>query len=108
MILSAGATSPALLMHSGIGDADLLRRLGIAVALDRKGVGRNLQDHLNAGIILFTDDATTLETAETEENVALLQSQGRGPLTSNIAESGGFWRSRDGLDAPDVQFHSRR
>ena len=29
---------------------------------------------------------------------------GRGPLTSNVAESGGFWRSRD-LAAPDVQFH---
>jgi choline dehydrogenase len=53
--------------------------------------------------VLF--DPTTLETAETEENVALLQTQGRGPLTSNIAEAGGFWRSRDGLDAPDVQFH---
>ena len=73
--------------------------------LDQPAVGGNLQDHLNAGIILFTDDPTTLETAETEENVALLQTQGRGPLTSNIAESGGFWRSRDGLDAPDVQFH---
>ena len=59
----------------------------------------------NAGIILFTDDPTTLETAETEANVALLQTQGRGPLTSNIAEAGGFWRSRDGIDAPDVQFH---
>ena len=73
--------------------------------LDQPAVGGNLQDHLNAGIILFTDDPTTLETAETEENVALLQTEGRGPLTSNIAESGGFWRSRDGLDAPDVQFH---
>ena len=73
--------------------------------LDQPAVGGNLQDHLNAGIILFTDDPTTLETAETEENVALLQTQGRGPLTSNIAESGGFWRSRDGIDAPDIQFH---
>ena len=44
-------------------------------------------------------------TAESAENVALLQGEGRGPLTSNIAEAGGFWRTRDGLDAPDVQFH---
>ncbi|HYH90924.1 MAG TPA: GMC family oxidoreductase N-terminal domain-containing protein, partial [Solirubrobacteraceae bacterium] len=106
VILSAGAyQSPQLLMLSGIGPADELGALGIDVRLDQPAVGGNLQDHLNAGIILFTDDPTTLETAETEENVALLQTQGRGPLTSNIAESGGFWRSRDGLDAPDVQFH---
>ena len=92
-------------MLSGIGPADELSALGIDVRLDQPAVGGNLQDHLNAGIILFTDDPTTLETAETEENVALLQTQGRGPLTSNIAESGGFWRTRDGIDAPDIQFH---
>ena len=39
------------------------------------------------------------------ENVALLQTEGRGPLTSNVAEAGGFMRTRAGLDAPDVQFH---
>jgi choline dehydrogenase-like flavoprotein len=106
VILCAGAyQSPQLLMLSGIGPADDLTALGIDVRLDQPAVGGNLQDHLNAGIILFTDDPTTLETAETEENVALLQTQGRGPLTSNIAEAGGFWRSRDGLDAPDIQFH---
>src|SRR3954452_22137040 len=106
VILCAGAyQSPQLLMLSGIGPADDLRALGIEVHLDQPAVGENLQDHLNAGIILFTDDPTTLETAETEENVALLQTQGRGPLTSNIAEAGGFWRSRDGLEAPDIQFH---
>ena len=93
VILCAGAyQSPQLLMLSGIGPADDLSALGIDVRLDQPAVGGNLQDHLNAGIILFTDDPTTLETAETEENVALLQTQGRGPLTSNIAESGGFWR----------------
>jgi choline dehydrogenase-like flavoprotein len=92
-------------MLSGIGPADDLQGLGIEVRLDQPAVGGNLQDHLNAGIILFTDDPTTLETAETEENVARLQTEGRGPLTSNIAEAGGFWRSHDGLDAPDVQFH---
>ena len=106
VILSAGAyQSPQLLMLSGIGPADELSALGIDVRLDQPAVGGNLQDHLNAGIILFTDDPTTLETAETEENVALLQTQGRGPLTSNIAESGGFWRTNDGIDAPDIQFH---
>jgi choline dehydrogenase-like flavoprotein len=31
--------------------------------------------------------------------------QGQGPLTSNVGENGGFVRTRDGLAAPDVQFH---
>jgi choline dehydrogenase-like flavoprotein len=35
----------------------------------------------------------------------LLEGEGRGPLTSNFAEAGGFLRTRDGLDAPDIQLH---
>src|SRR5215207_358902 len=50
----------------GIGRADDLRAHGIDPRVDQPAVGANLQDHLNAGIILFTDDPTTLETAETE------------------------------------------
>jgi choline dehydrogenase len=47
VILSAGAIhSPALLMLSGIGPADELRRAGVAPLHDLPGVGRNLQDHL--------------------------------------------------------------
>lgn len=46
VIVSAGALqSPALLMRAGIGDGAALQALGIAVAADRPGVGRNLQDH---------------------------------------------------------------
>jgi len=45
-IVSAGAVhSPALLMRSGIGDAEALRRIGIAPVLHRPGVGQNLQNH---------------------------------------------------------------
>ena len=80
VILCAGAyQSPQLLMLSGIGPADDLGALGIDVRLDQPAVGGNLQDHLNAGIILFTDDPTTLETAETAENVALLADRGPRP-----------------------------
>jgi choline dehydrogenase len=48
-ILCAGAVgSPHILQLSGLGPADLLRRHGIPVELDLPGVGRNLQDHLQA------------------------------------------------------------
>jgi 5-(hydroxymethyl)furfural/furfural oxidase len=46
VVVSAGAIhSPALLLRSGIGPAGDLRQLGIAVAVDRPGVGRNYQNH---------------------------------------------------------------
>ena len=45
-IVSAGAIhSPAMLLRAGIGPGDELRQLGIPVTADRRGVGRNLQEH---------------------------------------------------------------
>jgi choline dehydrogenase/4-pyridoxate dehydrogenase len=52
VILAAGViNTPQLLMLSGIGDPDDLRPHGIAVTAPLKGVGRNLQDHISAGIL---------------------------------------------------------
>jgi choline dehydrogenase-like flavoprotein len=46
VVVSAGAVhSPALLLRSGVGPAEELRELGIAVTADRQGVGRNYQNH---------------------------------------------------------------
>ena len=56
-------------------------------------------------LINWKADYESLMTALTPENIELLQTEGRGPLSSNIAEAGGFIRSRPGLDAPDCQFH---
>ena len=54
VVLAAGSIgSPALLLRSGIGPAQELRTLGIAVALDLPGVGRNLHDHLLSGGNLY-------------------------------------------------------
>jgi 4-pyridoxate dehydrogenase len=52
VILAAGViNTPQLLMLSGIGDPDDLRPHGIAVRAPLNGVGRNLQDHISAGIL---------------------------------------------------------
>jgi choline dehydrogenase-like flavoprotein len=91
-------------MLSGIGPAAELAMYGIQAVTDLP-VGRNLQDH-PAALLGLLVNVPTLISAETAENVALLQTEGRGPLTSNIGEAGGFWRSRDDLDAPDIQFHA--
>jgi choline dehydrogenase-like flavoprotein len=104
VILSAGAyMSPQLLMLSGIGPAEMLPLFGIEVVADLP-VGQGLQDHCMT-LMNWTTEVESLMTAMTPENVELLQTEGRGPLSSNIAEAGGFIRSRAGLDAPDVQFH---
>ena len=105
VILSAGTyQSPQILLLSGIGPAEELALGGIAPVLDLP-VGRGLQDHLATWITCTTDQPSLL-TAETPENLALLQGEGRGPLTSNFAESGGFLRTREDLEAPDIQLHA--
>ena len=104
VIVSAGSyESPKLLMLSGIGPADSLTQLDIPVVADLP-VGLGLQDHLMV-LINYLTDVESLLTALTPENVDLLEKAGRGPLTSNLAEAGGFFRSRDGLPGPDVQMH---
>ncbi len=104
VIVSAGSyQSPVLLMLSGIGPAEDLEPLAIEVREDLP-VGHNLQDHCMAQVNYFTDEES-LFTAVTPENIALLESEGRGALTSNIPEAGGFFRTRPGLDAPDIEFH---
>jgi choline dehydrogenase len=69
------------------------------------GVGLGLQDHPTAGFTWVFEEPVSLKDALTDENLALWATEGAGPLSSNAAECGGFLRTRDGLDAPDVQFH---
>ncbi len=105
VILSAGAyQSPQILLLSGVGPAADLELAGIPLVHELP-VGQGLQDHL-ATWITYTTDEPSLLTSETEENLALVQTEGRGPLTSNFAESGGFLRTRDDLGAPDIQLHA--
>lgn len=106
IILSGGSVnSPQLLMLSGIGAADELKPLGIPVVLDLPGVGKNLQDHLQAGVIYSCKQAITLETAQSIGNILSYMTRRQGLLTSNIAEAGGFVKTRADLIAPDIQFH---
>ncbi|WP_424183439.1 GMC family oxidoreductase [Actinokineospora sp. G85] len=106
VLLSGGAiNSPQLLMLSGIGPAEHLRELGIDVAVSLPGVGENLHDHPACPVIWLTRGTSDLADAVTPARLAQWQALGRGPLSSNIGEGGGFIRTRDGLAAPDMQFH---
>jgi choline dehydrogenase len=103
VIVCAGAiNSPRLLLLSGVGPADHLREHGIEVRADLP-VGEGLQDHA----LVYTNYRATTETyddAESLWNVAKYLLLKRGPLASNGSEAVGYWRSREGLDAPDIQF----
>ena len=106
VIVCGGAyNSPQLLMLSGLGRPAELEELQIEVVAELPEVGLNLHDHPNAGAVYSIDEEISLFGALNEENLALFEAEGRGPLTSNVAEAGGFMRTSDGLEAPDIQVH---
>ncbi|HBK54847.1 MAG TPA: GMC family oxidoreductase [Xanthomonadales bacterium] len=108
ILLSGGAiNSPQLLMLSGIGPADELRRHGIDIQIDLPGVGANLHDHLDICTLQRCTRRALTYDRVSDVRVALeYYLFRRGPGTSNIAETGGFVRSEFAPDArPDLQYH---
>jgi choline dehydrogenase len=104
VILTGGAVnSPQLLLLSGIGPADEIRRVGIHVVHDVPGVGKNLQDHLMVSVGYLCTKPVSMANAESLRNFLRYLVFKRGPLVSNVAEAGIFWRTRDGLREPDLQ-----
>jgi len=110
-IVASGAFgSPQLLLLSGIGPREELARHGIALRHELPGVGRNLQDHPDyvigyrssaPGLMSLTPRGLTNLLA----GIAPYRRDGRGILTSNIAEAGGFLKSEPALERPDLQLH---
>jgi choline dehydrogenase len=111
VILSAGAIgSIQVLQRSGIGPADWLAPLGIDVVLDRPGVGRNLQDHLQQRAIYKVTGVRTLN--ETYYSLLRRGMMGldyafrrRGPLTMAPSQLGIFTRSDSHRERANIQFH---
>jgi choline dehydrogenase len=108
VLLCAGAIhSPQLLMLSGIGPAQHLQALDIAVQSDLP-VGANYVDHPALALTMEMQDTTSyglsLRTLpRAAGNLLEYLVLRRGPLASNVFESTAFIRSKDGLDRPDVQ-----
>ena len=106
VILAAGAVgTPQLLMLSGIGPADHLREVGIYVFADMPAVGANLMDHQSVPVLWSTPRVKGLWESTRNRDLARWRMTHKGPLTSNIAEAGGFARSDPRLSAPDLQWH---
>ncbi len=111
VVLSGGAFgSPQVLMLSGIGPGEELRRHGIDVLCDKPAVGADLQDHCDFVAGYELDDPSlfgnslkvTLRVARAFIEHRLRRT---GMLTTNYAESGGFVKLRADAPAPDIQFH---
>jgi choline dehydrogenase-like flavoprotein len=105
VIVCAGAyNSPQLLMLSGIGRPDELVQLEIEPVAELPGVGMNLHDHPISGTVYLSDRDDTYFEAFNEANLVLFEG-GEGPLACAGIDAGGFTRSREGLDAPDMQLY---
>ena len=110
VLLCAGAVqSPQILQLSGIGDPEALAKVGVPVVHALKGVGKNLQDHLDVVISWECPQAITaysynkgLKRLATGLNYLL---RGQGPGRQNFLEAGAFLKSRPDLDRPDLQLH---
>ncbi|CAN5509248.1 GMC family oxidoreductase N-terminal domain-containing protein [soil metagenome] len=101
VILSAGAVnSPHLLLLSGVGPEQQLARHGVPLVLDVPSVGAGLQDHPRATAVW------RMTGAPRRNWLAGIRWRlfGRGPYASNGGEVGTFIRTREGLDAPDIEF----
>jgi choline dehydrogenase len=112
VLLSAGAVqSPHILQLSGIGDGEELSRHGIKVTHELKGVGANLQDHLDVcmswecpkPITVYSMRKGLVKTLGVGLSYMLF---GKGIGRQNFLESGAFLRSRPDLDRPDLQIHT--
>ena len=110
VILSAGAIgSPQILMLSGIGDPTELSQHGIDVVSASSGVGKNLQDHLQARPVYKTNLSTINTEASNIFKQGLMAMQyaltQRGPMTMAASLGTGFLKTDDRLETPDIQFH---
>jgi choline dehydrogenase-like flavoprotein len=110
VVVAAGAIgSPKILMLSGIGPAEELNGLGIAVKQDLPGVGQNLQDHFDIDIVYELKGSQSLDKYAKPHMMLMAGLEyklfNKGPVTSNIAEAGAFWYGDSRSSTPDLQFH---
>jgi choline dehydrogenase len=111
VVMAAGSIgTPQVLQLSGIGPGDLLQRHGIAARHELKGVGENLQDHLQIRCAYKVQGVRTMN----ERYQSLLQRASfaleyalfrRGPMTMAPSQLGAFTRSDPSRETPNIQYH---
>jgi choline dehydrogenase len=110
IILAGGAiNTPQILQLSGIGNSEHLSKFGIETVHHLPGVGENLQDHLEVYVQYQCKKPVSLQP-----NLAFWRRPfigaawlflGKGPGASNHFEAGGFARSNEDVEWPNLMFH---
>jgi len=111
VILAGGAIgSPQLLQLSGVGPGELLQQFGVPLVHELKGVGENLQDHLQIRMAFKVSNTRTMN----ERANSLIGRLGmgleyalfrRGPLTMAPSQLGAFAKSDVTRETPDLEYH---
>ncbi|MET9514495.1 choline dehydrogenase [Streptomyces sp. NPDC002994] len=109
VILCGGAiNSPQLLQLSGVGNAGELRALDIDVVHDLPGVGENLQDHLEVYVQYACKQPVSMQPYLKWRHrpwIGLQWLLRKGPGATNHFEAGGFARSNEDVEYPNLMFH---
>ena len=110
VILSAGAVgSPQILQLSGIGPGGILKELEVPVRHELKGVGENLQDHLQIRMIYEVNVPTLNDEINNFFRRMIIGMQyvfaRRGAMAMGASQVCIFCKTRPELDTPDIQFH---
>ena len=111
IILSSGAIgSPQLLQVSGVGNSDKLKKLGIEMVHELKGVGENLQDHLMFRPIYKIQNIKSLNKKINSLFGNLLIGleyvfNRSGPMTMGASQMCMFAKSDPSIELPDLQWH---
>ena len=110
VILAGGSiNTPQILQLSGIGPGAALQAMGLPVVADSPAVGQHLQDHLCIDHV-YRSRVPTLNAAlgtwrgKLWAGIRYLALR-RGPLALSVNQGGGFFRSREGLPAPNMQLY---
>ena len=110
VILCGGAiNTPQILQLSGIGNANELQRLGITVVNDLPGVGSNLQDHLEVYVQYSCKEPVSMQPMLIFWRRPFIGASWlffrKGPGATNHFEAGGFARSNEEVEYPNLMFH---
>ena len=110
VVVTSGAIgTPYLLMHSGIGPASHLERVGVKVRHDLPGVGSNLQDHINLCVIAELTGPHSYDGYQRLDRTIRAGLQyflfRSGPAAASFFETGAFWFTNAKANSPDIQFH---
>ena len=110
VILSSGAiNSPQILMRSGIGDSEEIKKHGIQVNHELKGVGKNLQDHFAVVSQFACTQPVTLHRSASFFRTMLAGAKylitGTGDAANPPCVGGAFIKSAPEKDIPDIQIH---